>query len=165
MVWRVLSVVLILVTLLAAPASAADSLTVSSIGEKLVCQCGCNQTVAACPDSPCPSADPIKALIGQKLAQGESEEQIIRYFVAQYSEQVLVTPTKSGFNLVAWILPFMVMLVGGGIIYLSLKKWVWQGNVIQTSTEAMPEEDEEDEEKYRRRLERELKNFSEKGFR
>ena len=165
MVRRILGVVFILAALLAAPVSAAGSVSVSSIGEKLVCQCGCNQTVAACPDDPCSFADPARATIAQKLAQGESEEQIIRYFVAQYGEQVLVTPTKSGFNLVAWILPFAVIIAGGGIIYLSLKKWVWQGNVIQTNTEAMPEEDEEDDAKYRRRLERELKNFSEKGFR
>ena len=162
MVWRVLSVVLILVTLLAAPASAADSLTVSSIGEKLVCQCGCNQTVTACPDDPCSFADPARATIAQKLAQGQSEAQIIQYFVAQYGEQVLVTPPKSGFNLVAWILPFAAIIVGGWIIYLSLKRWVWQGKVIQADTEQVAEKDDE---KYRLQLERELKNFSEKGFR
>ena len=162
MVWRVLSVVFILVALLAAPVSAAGSVSVGSIGEKLVCQCGCNQTVTACPDSPCPSADPIKAVIGQKLARGESEAQIIQYFVAQYGEQVLVTPPKSGFNLVAWILPFVVLVVGGGIIYLALKRWVWQGKVQQVDVGTSIEEDDE---KYRRRLEKELKEFSEKGFR
>ena len=160
--WRVLGVVFVLVALLAAPVSAAGSVSVSSIGEKLVCQCGCNQTVTACPDSPCPSADPIKAVIGQKLAQGESEAQIIQYFVAQYGEQVLVTPPKSGFNLVAWILPFAALMVGGYIIYLSLKRWVWQGKAQEVNTEAVAEEDDE---KYRLRMERELKEFSEKGFR
>ena len=159
MVWRVLGAVFILVALLATPASAA---TVSSIGEKLVCQCGCNQTVAACPDNPCPSADPMRILIEQKLAQGQSEAQIIQAFVTQYGEQVLVTPPKSGFNLVAWILPFVVILVGGAIIYLSLKRWVGQGKVQQVNADTSSEKDDE---KYRLRLEKELKDFSEKGFR
>ena len=162
MVWRVLGTVLIVTVLLVTPASAAASVSVSSIGEQLVCQCGCTQTVTACPDDPCSFADPARATIAPKLAQGESEEQIIRYFVAQYGEQVLVTPPKSGFNLVAYILPFVALIAGGYIIYLSLKKWVWQGTVIQADTEAMPQEEDE---QYRLRMEKELKNFSEKGFR
>ena len=162
MMWRVLSIVLILGTLLTAPVSAAGSVSVSSIGEKLVCQCGCNQTVTACPDDPCSFADPARAAIAQKLAQGQSEAQIIQYFVTQYGEQVLVTPPKSGFNLVAYILPFVALMVGGYIIYLSLKRWVWQGEVQQADAEELSEKDDE---KYRLRMERELKDFSEKGFR
>ena len=160
--WRVLSVVLIIGVLLATPASAASSVSVSSIGEKLVCLCGCNQTIAACPDDPCSFADPARATIAQKLAQGLSEPQIIQSFVAQYGEKVLVTPPKSGFNLVAWILPFAVLMAGGFVVYLSLKRWVWQGKVQEVNTET---EAEEDDEQYRLRMERELKNFSEKGFR
>ena len=75
---------------------------------------------------------------------------------------MLVTPPKSGFNLVAYILPFVVILAGGAIIYLSLKKWVWQGKVQTVDADTITEEDDE---KYRLRLERELKDFSEKGFR
>ncbi len=159
MAWRVLGVVFILVALLSTPASAA---TVSSIGEQLVCQCGCNQTVAACPDNPCSFADPARATIAQKLAQGESETQIIQYFVARYGEQVLVTPSKSGFNLVAWILPFLALIAGAFVIYLSLKKWVWQGKVQEVEAETQSEKEDEE---YQLRLEQELKNFSEKGFR
>ena len=162
MVWRVLSVVLILVTLLAAPASAADSLTVSSIGEKLVCQCGCNQTVTACPDDPCSFADPARATIAQKLAQGESEAQIIQFFVDQYGEQVLASPPKRGFNLVAWVLPFVAILAGGVVVYLALKKWAWLGRDYQTEAGA---EGKEGDEKYQQQLEKELAEFAEKGFR
>ncbi len=162
MMWRVLGVVLIIMIFLAAPVSAAGSVSVSSIGEKLVCQCGCTQTVAACSEPVCSTREAMRAMIGQKLGEGQSESQILQAFVGQYGEQVLVTPPKSGFNLVAWILPFVALVFGGYVIFLSLKKWVWQGKVQEVEKETMSEKEDE---KYKLRLEKELKNFSEKGFR
>ncbi len=108
------------------------------------------------------SREAMTALIEQKLAQGQSEEEIIQFFVAQYGEQVLASPPKRGFNLVAWILPFAAILVGVGVIYFVIRKWVWQGR--QSPTIATAETDEKDEE-YQHQLEKELKEFTERGFR
>ena len=104
----------------------------------------------------------MTALITKKLGEGMSETQVVQYFVSEYGEQVLASPTKKGFNLVAWILPFAVILVGAAIIWLALKKWVWQGNAEQP--EATPATEIEDE-KYKLRLEQELKRFGEGGYR
>ena len=104
----------------------------------------------------------MTVLIKQKLAQGQSEAQIIQFFIVQYGEQVLALPPKKGFNLTAWILPFVMILIGGGIIYIAIKKWVWQGRHFQTS--AIAEEEQADEE-YQRRLEKELEEFTEGSFR
>ncbi|MFQ5996779.1 MAG: cytochrome c-type biogenesis protein CcmH, partial [Dehalococcoidales bacterium] len=98
----------------------------------------------------------------QKIDQGQSEEQIIQFFVAQYGEQVLAAPPKRGFNLMAWITPFVALIVGAGVIYIALKKWVRREALSRTYTPA--ELDEEDEE-YRRQLEEELKEFSERSYR
>ncbi|MDO8688067.1 MAG: cytochrome c-type biogenesis protein CcmH, partial [Dehalococcoidales bacterium] len=160
MQWKILGIVpLIIMALLVTPVSADSAPTVNSIAEQLVCQCGCNQTVAACPDSPCPSADPIKAMIGQKLAQGQSESQILQAFVGQYGEKVLVTPPKSGLNLVAWILPFVALLAGAAIIFSAMRAWVKRGSQTQITTTT---ESEQVDEEYRRRVEQELKEFEER---
>ncbi len=140
----------------------ADSTTVSDISKKLICQCGCTLVLANCTHSECMSRDTMTTLIEQKLAQGQSEEQIIQFFVAQYGEQVLASPPKRGFNLVAWILPFAAILAGGGIVYLAIKKWLWQGRQSQVSV--VPEAEEGDDE-YQRRLENELKEFTDRSFR
>jgi len=58
------------------------------------------------------SRDGMLTLIEQKLAKGESATGIVQFFVAQYGEQVLSAPTKKGFNLTAWITPFVAILAG-----------------------------------------------------
>ncbi len=155
-----LGVSLLFFLLLVSPVR-ADSPTVSSVSKELICQCGCTLVLANCTHDECMSRDTMTTLLKQKLAQGQSEEQILQFFVAQYGEQVLASPPKRGFNLTAWILPFAAILGGGGIIYISLKKWVKRGKQSQASVETEEEEDE----KYRHQLEKELDDFTEEGFR
>ena len=50
-------------------------------------------------------AEQWRELIRQKLAQGESKEQILRYFVDIGGEGILAAPPKQGFALTAWLLP------------------------------------------------------------
>lgn len=63
-------------------------------------------------------------LIKQKLLAGENEEQIRAYFVAQYGDRVLGAPPPEGFNLGAYLLPFLLLLAGGGVLFLTLRGWV-----------------------------------------
>ncbi len=153
--------ILFLVLLSVSPVR-ADSATVGNISKELICQCGCTMVLANCTHSECMSRDTMTTLIEQKLAQGQSEAEIIQFFVAQYGEQVLASPPKRGFNLVAWVLPFAAIFGGGGVIYMALKAWVRRGKGRQTN--AMTET-EEGEEEYQRQLEKELEEFTESGFR
>ena len=156
-----LSIILLIVLLSFSPAR-ADAATVGDISKQLICQCGCNMVLLNCSHAECMVRDAMTTLIGQKLAQGQSEAEIIQFFVAQYGEQVLAAPPKRGFNLVAWVLPFVAILGGGGVIYIALRVWVRRGRQSQTS--AMAEAEEGDEE-YRRQLEQELEEFTGRGFR
>ncbi len=60
-------------------------------------------------------------LIRQKLLAGETEEQIRAYFIAQYGERVLGAPPPVGFNLGAYILPLLLLLAGGGVVYFTIR--------------------------------------------
>ena len=130
-----LSIVLLVALFLLIPAR-ADAATVSDISRELICQCGCNMVLPNCAHSECMARDTMATLIEERLAQGQSKEQIIRFFVAQYGEQVLATPTKRGFNLVAWVLPFAALLFGGGVVYTALKMWVRRGRRFQVGAMA-----------------------------
>ena len=63
-------------------------------------------------------------LIKQKLLAGENEAQIRAYFIAQYGERVLGAPPPEGFNLGAYVLPFLLLLAGGGVLFFTLRGWV-----------------------------------------
>lgn len=60
-------------------------------------------------------SEDMKAVIRQKLEEGETNAQIRDYFVDRYGESVLAAPTSSGFNLLAWTMP-IVIFAGGMLI-------------------------------------------------
>lgn len=125
------------------------------IEESLVCQCGCGLTVHACNHLNCPSGIPMKEEIAKRLARGESKEQILAYFSDRYGEKVLSAPTLSGFNLVAWITPFVVLAVGGVVVVLVAKRWM-----RDTEREAAsPPVTSQVDDAYRDRLRREIEEF------
>ncbi len=157
-----LGVILFLFLLFASPVR-ADSPTVNDVAKELICLSGCNMVLSEC--TCCGEMglyQEMMALIKQQINDGYSKDEIIQSFVARYGEQVLVEPPKQGFNLVAWILPFAAILGGGGIIYIAIKKWVMKGRQSQTRATVEPEEGDEE---YQRRLEKELEEFTEEGFR
>ena len=159
MVLRRFVIALLFILLYVSPVK-ADSATVGDISRQLICQCGCNMVLLNCSHAECHSRETMTALIEQQIEQGQSEEQIMQLFVAQYGEQVLSEPPKRGFNLTAWITPFAAILAGGGVIYVTLKKWVRRGGQIKIAVD-----NEEGDEEYRNRLDQELAEFSERSFR
>lgn len=152
---------LLLAAVLSLPAGTARAAPADEIANQLICQCGCYAVLSNCVHGECMVRDAMTTLIEQKLAQGQTQEQIIQTFVAQYGEQVLASPPKRGFNLTAWIAPFAAILVGAAVISLAIKKWVRRGEQPVQATIVTKEE----EEVYRHRLEKELKKFAERGFR
>jgi len=74
-------------------------------------------------DCPLPVCAQMRELIGQKLAAGESKEQITAAFVADYGPQVLNAPPARGFYLTAWVLPVVVLLAG----LVALWAFLWRG--------------------------------------
>ena len=138
--------------------SPAHALTVSEVARELSCRCGCSMTVDGCNHTNCPFAVPARRTIDEKIAQGMGKEAIIQSFVAQYGEVVLAAPTKKGFNLTAWILPFVVLLVGGGVVRAVIKRW------SRTKPQPAPAEggkpaSEPGDDDYRAKMEKELKDL------
>ncbi len=163
MVRKIFGVVLVVLIFTAAPVQAGpELLSVSDISDELVCQCGCTMILSNCSHQECGSREAMTAFIVREMERGQSGPRIIQTFVRQYGEQVLSSPTKRGFNLIAWILPFAVILAGGAIIYAALKKWVWRSSLSATVAR---DEIEEIYDEYGRQLEQELKKFTRSGFR
>ncbi len=80
--------------------------------ERLVCQCGCNEQLSVCAMQNCSSATPMRAEIRERLTKGEKVEAIVDSFVARVGKKVLSAPTMQGFDVTAWIMPFMILCLG-----------------------------------------------------
>jgi cytochrome c-type biogenesis protein CcmH len=61
-------------------------------------------------------AGQMRQLIREKLAQGETRDQIMQYFVDRYGEAILTQPPKHGLNLLVWLLPLAGLLAGLGVV-------------------------------------------------
>jgi len=95
--------------------------------ESLVCLCGCGSTIKTCPHTDCGFAIPARRDIESLSKQGKSAKEIIDMFVAKYGAEILVSPPKSGFNLVAYILPFVAVIIAVAAVFAIMKKWTSRG--------------------------------------
>jgi len=68
-------------------------------------------------------AEQWRELIRQKLAKGESKEQIVQYFVEINGAAILAAPPKQGFALTAWLVPLFVMVNGAVLIVALTRRW------------------------------------------
>jgi len=137
------------------------AVTTQEVEEALTCQCGCGLTVHSCNHLQCGFAVPAKKTIAELVAQGKGKEEITTYFVAGdgnfsgYGEKVLSAPTTSGFNLAAWITPFLAILVGGVLIGVISLRWARHQH---QNEEAQPQPTMATDQQ-RERLKKELESF------
>ncbi len=70
-----------------------------------------------------PQADRERAFIRREIAAGKTKEQIKDELVAQYGTEVLAEPPKSGFDLMAWLVPVLAIAVAAIAIAIGLRRW------------------------------------------
>ena len=75
-------------------------------------------------ESVSPLAQQMKAEIRRQIAAGWSKNRIENYFVAALGPQVLGVPRDSGFDLLAWLLPFGAILFGAGAVGVGARAWL-----------------------------------------
>jgi cytochrome c-type biogenesis protein CcmH len=91
---------------------------------KLICVCGCNQLLLECNHVGCTYSDTMRKELLDIVYREKDDKTVLNAFVQKYGPTVLAAPTTSGFNLVAWITPFAVLLAGfacAGMIVMSWK--------------------------------------------
>jgi cytochrome c-type biogenesis protein CcmH/NrfF len=128
---------------------------VKKASEAFVCQCNCNHQLSACGMVNCGSATPLRQEIAGHLKEGKTQQQIVDAFVAKYGKVILSAPTTQGLDLAAWMIPFVVLLLGLILVYVLIKAWVQRRPVLAQAggkAVSIPES-------YRERMERELKDF------
>ena len=112
---------LILALGLLMPALAQDvySERTLDLSRRLYCPVCAGQTVA---ESNSELARQIRGIIEQKVQAGESDQQILDYFVARYGESILAEPPKSGVGLGLWWMPVVVVALGAAVVFTYLRE-------------------------------------------
>lgn len=136
----------------AAPASTVTPNDVKEVSKQLWCPLCSGVRLDACELKAC---EQMRDVIAVKLADGDSDQEIKDYFVAQYGPQVLGEPPLEGFNWLAWILPVVVMVGGGIFLWFRTRSMIGgrKQEVVGASAAAGGEDD------YSRKLDEELKHY------
>ncbi len=73
-------------------------------------------------DSDAPLARDLRLLVRERLVAGDSDVAAMALIVDRYGEFVLLNPTTTGANLLLWLAGPLMLLSGGAIAYVSLRK-------------------------------------------
>jgi cytochrome c-type biogenesis protein CcmH len=110
----------VLALVVVAPASASEqNPTLPELERELICP-ACHETLAA---SSSPIADRMRAFIRARIAAGDTKSEIKAKLVDQLGESVLAAPPKSGFNILAWVLPLAGVVLAAGIVGVLAHRW------------------------------------------
>lgn len=121
---RRLAVALLVIAALAA----ASPLAAAPVSEEAVHDVAAQLRCVVCQslsvaDSPSETAHQMKDIIRERLAAGETPEQVKAYFVDKYGLWILLSPPRQGFNLLVWVVPFAGLAAGLVLVLVLARRW------------------------------------------
>ncbi len=106
--------------LIAAPAAAVtERASLPDIEDEVMCPtCG-----VVLSESFSPQAERQRSFIRRQVALGKTKAQIKQELVDQFGERVLATPRKEGFELTAYVVPIIAVLIAAIGVGIALLRW------------------------------------------
>jgi cytochrome c-type biogenesis protein CcmH/NrfF len=86
-----------------------------------------------------PQADRERAYIRSLIAQGYTKDQVKRALVGQFGPAVLALPSRSGFDLVVYIVPVIVVAALAAAVALLLPRWRRRARAQAAAAPGRPE--------------------------
>jgi cytochrome c-type biogenesis protein CcmH len=128
---------------------------VYNVASQLKCPVCQGESVA---DSPSAISQQMRGVIRKQLQSGKSEQEVIQYFVSNYGEQIVWSPPWQGFSLLAWLVPFGLLIGGVFWMFFTLRNWRTSFPIENASNDAsvLVSTREDELEQYRSQLEQEL---------
>ena len=81
----------------------------------LTCQ---SQSVA---DSDAPMAGDVRNIVREKIKAGEEPEAVRQWLIARYGDWISYQPPMNGLSLLLWVMPLMLLVIGGWIVMRRFK--------------------------------------------
>ena len=90
-----------------------------------------------------PLARQMRQRVREMLADGATRQEVLDYFADRYGQNVLASPPKSGFNLLAWALPIAGLLAALVVVLLVLRSMKGNnGEAVAESVQPAPADQE-----------------------
>ncbi len=121
--WRIWSLGLLSLAVFALLGAGDDDARFSQVGHKLMCICGCNQVLLECNHVGCPYSDRMRGELVAALGRADSDDLVLQSFVQKYGPTVLIAPTTTGFNRLAWVMPYLALVLGLTTVVLIIRTW------------------------------------------
>ena len=104
-------------------ADTAASARFDKLSHKLMCTCGCYQTLGECNHMGCPNLEAEGNLLSTSIQQGDNDDQIFHAFQDQYGPTALAAPMFTRLNRFSWWVPPIVLLLGLGVVFIVVRRW------------------------------------------
>jgi cytochrome c-type biogenesis protein CcmH/NrfF len=89
----------------------------------MMCVCSCGQILIECNHLGCPDSDRELAELRAAISHGDGDTTILEAFQEKYGPTVLAAPMLTKFNVAAWFVPPIVLLIGIGATFALVRKW------------------------------------------
>lgn len=98
-------------------ADAALEVRAEALDRELRCVVCQSQSIA---ESNADLAKEMRVVVRERLAAGDSDEEVLAYLVERYGDYVLLRPPVQGNTIFLWVFPALVLLAGltGGVFYV-----------------------------------------------
>jgi cytochrome c-type biogenesis protein CcmH/NrfF len=126
------------------------------LGHRMMCVCGCNQILLECNHVGCTYSDKMRDQLALALNKGNNDDLILQGFVQAYGPTVIAAPTATGFNRVAWIMPFAALALGITFVIFVVRSWKNRPTPALADGIAIPQGGELDEFRRKARKETDL---------
>ena len=93
---------------------------INEIAKKLNCPTCAGINLSDCRTLTC---EQWREQIGDLVAEGYSDQEVLDYFSARYGTQVLQEPPRSGSTLILWVLPVLAVVLGVGLLGYTIRNW------------------------------------------
>jgi cytochrome c-type biogenesis protein CcmH len=125
---------------------------VRRVGARLACLCAsCRNTVGDCAMLECGYCKPARLKIAAMQAAGKSDDEIVASFVKENGLQSLASPPTSGFSLLAWVMPFV--MIGLGLVAIA---WFVRRFGARRATAGPSPLDEETLQRYQEQIDKDV---------
>ena len=132
-----------------------DSARFKDLGHRMMCACGCSQILLECNHVGCTYSDKMRDQLQAALDKGNNDDLILQGFVQDYGPTVIAAPTATGFNRVAWIMPFAALAFGISFVVYVVRSWKNRPTPALADGITIPRGNEDELDEFRRKARKE----------